>query len=557
MGCPELAPLLSAMIDGELDLDIWQGIDQHLEQCERCRRELRHLRRSRRLYAAIPLLAPPAGWCYATMTGVATVEAVGLVAASAAVPVVTPAVGLGTTSGVSGILGVVGSFLSGKAAAVAVAASVTVATTMTPGANEQSIASAAQEATTPSAQRRWASSMDFAMSVPASEASDVAFTPVGTAGTSTSPLPEAAVEPADARLVHVVTPPVAEAQATSPSIESATMRTSDGSRAVRSAPADFEDRVAAARTSDGSTSPAPGNPVAATGAPHEAHADKQGGPDFPAGDTLPGQATKKEDNEKGDNGKDNNGKEKPHGGQADDPEYANGNGPPDHPNGPPEHANGPPGHANGPRSHANAAPKRQPPGQAVVHRPGGPAPAEKPAGGFPHESEGGPPEASDGPPGPAHHGPPDGPPGHSVGEPPEEPSSGPAIGNTSDAPGADHPGPGSASAGNESAGGPPAARSTAQTPVSGHQERTVESSIPAPPNPPAEKSAAGQPKPPAQESAPEAPKQSSRQNAPRPDRRSNPSRRRPRRPAHRSPRPTIRSRRRRTLRSPRRSLNRQ
>ena len=62
VGCPELAPLISAMLDQELAPDIWSHVEGHLAGCLRCRRELRQLRRVRRLHGLIPLLAPPSGW---------------------------------------------------------------------------------------------------------------------------------------------------------------------------------------------------------------------------------------------------------------------------------------------------------------------------------------------------------------------------------------------------------------------------------------------------------------------------------------------------------------
>src|SRR5206468_5759207 len=62
VGCPELAPLLSAMLDQELEPDIWRRVDHHLAGCRRCRRELRQLRHARRLHGLIPLVAPPSGW---------------------------------------------------------------------------------------------------------------------------------------------------------------------------------------------------------------------------------------------------------------------------------------------------------------------------------------------------------------------------------------------------------------------------------------------------------------------------------------------------------------
>ena len=60
VGCARLAPLISAMLDAELESDAWQRVDQHVADCRRCRRELKHLRRGQRLHGIIPLLAPPA-----------------------------------------------------------------------------------------------------------------------------------------------------------------------------------------------------------------------------------------------------------------------------------------------------------------------------------------------------------------------------------------------------------------------------------------------------------------------------------------------------------------
>jgi RNA polymerase sigma-70 factor (ECF subfamily) len=71
VGCPDLAPLLSAMIDDEVEPAAWAELSAHLNACRRCRQELKRLRRGRRLRALIPLLAPPAGW-HATATAGAT-----------------------------------------------------------------------------------------------------------------------------------------------------------------------------------------------------------------------------------------------------------------------------------------------------------------------------------------------------------------------------------------------------------------------------------------------------------------------------------------------------
>ena len=70
--CPDLAPLISAMLDDELETGTWDRVEGHVVVCRRCQCELRQLRRSRRLYRAVPLLVPPAGWSWA-----ATLEAAG------------------------------------------------------------------------------------------------------------------------------------------------------------------------------------------------------------------------------------------------------------------------------------------------------------------------------------------------------------------------------------------------------------------------------------------------------------------------------------------------
>jgi RNA polymerase sigma-70 factor (ECF subfamily) len=62
VGCPELAPLLSAMLDGEVTPEAWADLKAHLGACRRCRRELDGLRRTRRLHGLIPLIVPPVGW---------------------------------------------------------------------------------------------------------------------------------------------------------------------------------------------------------------------------------------------------------------------------------------------------------------------------------------------------------------------------------------------------------------------------------------------------------------------------------------------------------------
>ena len=258
VGCPELAPLLSAMLDGELDRDVWQGVDQHLKRCGRCRRELRGLRRSRRLYTAIPLLVPPAGWGYTALTGAATAEAAGLAAASAVVvpvvasaavvPVVAPAVGMGTASGVGGVLGIVGAFIGSKAAVVAVAAVVTVAATVTTGAAAQPPPNAEQGAATSSSQRQWARPMDFAP--PDLKVPEVAAVPVAAVNASVRPPADTASGSA-AGPANAAAPPPAAANAAAPSKPAAP-------EAATAAPAEH---------ANGSPMQADAAPEAATAAP--------------------------------------------------------------------------------------------------------------------------------------------------------------------------------------------------------------------------------------------------------------------------------------------------
>ena len=53
-GCPELAPLLSAMLDDELGAAAGRDLTAHLGGCSRCRRELQALRRLRPLHTLVP-----------------------------------------------------------------------------------------------------------------------------------------------------------------------------------------------------------------------------------------------------------------------------------------------------------------------------------------------------------------------------------------------------------------------------------------------------------------------------------------------------------------------
>lgn len=71
VGCSRLAPLISAMLDAELEPATWKRVDRHVLGCHRCRRELKMLRSGQELRSLIPLLAPPAGWSTASTLGAA------------------------------------------------------------------------------------------------------------------------------------------------------------------------------------------------------------------------------------------------------------------------------------------------------------------------------------------------------------------------------------------------------------------------------------------------------------------------------------------------------
>ena len=64
VGCPELAPLLSSLLDRELAPRSWPALTLHLAHCSHCRNELAELRKARRLSAAIPLLPLPVRWSW-------------------------------------------------------------------------------------------------------------------------------------------------------------------------------------------------------------------------------------------------------------------------------------------------------------------------------------------------------------------------------------------------------------------------------------------------------------------------------------------------------------
>ena len=110
IGCPDLAPLMSAMLDEELNTSTWKDVEQHVAGCRGCRFELRQLRGARRLHATIPLLAPPAGWSW-TATLEAARAAGGIGAASLASGTVT----LGPAgASLGGLLPSLGGLLTGR-----------------------------------------------------------------------------------------------------------------------------------------------------------------------------------------------------------------------------------------------------------------------------------------------------------------------------------------------------------------------------------------------------------------------------------------------------------
>ena len=105
IGCPELAPLISAMLDEELDASTWRDVEQHVSGCRRCRFELRQLRSARRLHATIPLLAPPAGWSWAsTLEAARTAGGLGAASLAANAVRLVPAITTGASAGAANVL---------------------------------------------------------------------------------------------------------------------------------------------------------------------------------------------------------------------------------------------------------------------------------------------------------------------------------------------------------------------------------------------------------------------------------------------------------------------
>jgi RNA polymerase sigma factor (sigma-70 family) len=135
VGCPEFTSLLSAAVDNELGTPAWQELKAHLDGCPRCRQELNGLRRTKKLYAAVPLLALPAAWD-ATSTAIAAAHSVGAGTAGTAGTGAGAASAGGTAlSGVSsgsGLLGGLATATAAKAAAVAAAAGIGIAVVAVP-----------------------------------------------------------------------------------------------------------------------------------------------------------------------------------------------------------------------------------------------------------------------------------------------------------------------------------------------------------------------------------------------------------------------------------------
>ena len=129
IGCPELAPLISFMLDGKLDRNSWRK-SNGICKAVRCNASAAISARSRRLYAAIPLLHPPAGWCYATTIGAGSAEAISLAAtATSACLRRFHSSGQGRPGACRRVPSV-GSLVSGKAAAIVAAAGLAIAATM-------------------------------------------------------------------------------------------------------------------------------------------------------------------------------------------------------------------------------------------------------------------------------------------------------------------------------------------------------------------------------------------------------------------------------------------
>jgi RNA polymerase sigma factor (sigma-70 family) len=138
VSCPDLAPLISAMLDDELESGTWESVDGHVATCRRCQCELRQLRRSRRLYRTVPLLVPPTGWSWAaTLEAASAGGAAGIAGAAGAASLVTTGAGLAPVVaapvlvGMTGILATLGGAVTAKVVGTAVAAGLTVAVALT------------------------------------------------------------------------------------------------------------------------------------------------------------------------------------------------------------------------------------------------------------------------------------------------------------------------------------------------------------------------------------------------------------------------------------------
>ena len=152
LSCPELAPMVSAMLDRELEPDAWAFVQRHVDRCRRCQADLRQLRRSRRLYRAVPLLLPPAGWSWtSTLEAASAVGAVGAVRLAMspgglAPAVVAPAV-VGSSAALAGPsvvgpLASIGGIVAGKIASAAVAVGLGLAVVVAPISDNRSVSPA-------------------------------------------------------------------------------------------------------------------------------------------------------------------------------------------------------------------------------------------------------------------------------------------------------------------------------------------------------------------------------------------------------------------------------
>jgi len=114
-GCAELQPLLSALLDDELASDAWSRVEEHLRTCDNCRGQVYGLRRSRRLYATLPLLVPPASLAAAALLGAQSASASAASASgttSSVAPGSAPVASVATPTAATGAAGATGTAAS-------------------------------------------------------------------------------------------------------------------------------------------------------------------------------------------------------------------------------------------------------------------------------------------------------------------------------------------------------------------------------------------------------------------------------------------------------------